>query len=269
MKTLIVKKQAINISIVDNEEYIYLTDIARYKNIENPKGVIQNWLRNRNTIEFLGIWELIHNPNFKGIEFEAFKKEAGLNSFTLAPQKWIESTDAMGLVSKSGKGGGTYAHRDIAFEFASWVSVEFKIYLIQEFERLKENEQREIGWSAKRELSRINYRIHTDAIKNNLRPKELTSKQVNLVYAEEADVLNMALFGMTAKEWREKNPNKKGNIRDYASINELICLANLENTNSIFINEGMKQPDRLYKLNQIAISQMKILTKDNERRLLK
>ena len=269
MKTLIVKKQAINISIVDNEEYISLTDIARYKNIENPKGVIQNWLRNRNTIEFLGIWELIHNPNFKGNEFEAFKKEAGLNSFTLAPQKWIESTDAMGLVSKSGKGGGTYAHRDIAFEFASWVSVEFKIYLIQEFERLKENEQREIGWSAKRELSRINYRIHTDAIKNNLIPKELTSKQVNLVYAEEADVLNMALFGMTAKEWREKNPNKKGNIRDYASINELICLANLENTNSIFINEGMKQPDRLYKLNQIAISQMKILTKDNERRLLK
>ena len=269
MKTLIVKKQAINISIVDNEEYISLTDIARYKNIENPKGVIQNWIRNRNTIEFLGIWELIHNPNFKGIEFEAFKKEAGLNSFTLAPQKRIEATDAIGLVSKSGKGGGTYAHRDIAFEFASWVSVEFKIYLIQEFERLKENEQREIGWSAKRELSRINYRIHTDAIKNNLIPKELTSKQVNLVYAEEADVLNMALFGMTAKEWREKNPNKKGNIRDYASINELICLANLENTNSIFINEGMQQSQRLYKLNQIAISQMKILTKDNERKLLK
>ena len=242
MKTLIVKKQAINITLVDNEEYISLTDIARYKNRENPKGVIQNWIRNRNTIEFLGIWELIHNPNFKGIEFEAFKKEAGLNSFTLAPQKWIESTDAIGLVSKSGKGGGTYAHRDIAFEFASWVSVEFKIYLIQEFERLKENEQREIGWSAKRELSKINYIIHTDAIKNNLIPKELTNKQVNLVYAEEADVLNMALFGMTAKEWREKNPNKKGNIRDYA--------------------------ERLYKLNQIAISQMKILMKDNERKLL-
>ena len=269
MKTLIVKKQAINITLVDNEEYIFLTDIARYKNRENPKGVIQNWIRNRNTIEFLGIWELIHNPNFKGIEFEAFKKEAGLNSFTLAPQKWIESTDAIGLVSKSGKGGGTYAHRDIAFEFASWVSVEFKIYLIQEFERLKENEQREIGWSAKRELSKINYIIHTDAIKNNLIPKELTNKQVNLVYAEEADVLNMALFGMTAKEWREKNPNKKGNIRDYAGINELICLANLENTNSIFINEGMRQSERLYKLNQIAISQMKILTKDIERKLLK
>ena len=269
MKTLIVKKQAINITLVDNEEYISLTDIARYKNRENPKAVIQNWIRNRNTIEFLGIWELIHNPNFKGIEFEAFKKEAGLNSFTLAPQKWIESTDAIGLVSKSGKGGGTYAHRDIAFEFASWVSVEFKIYLIQEFERLKENEQREIGWSAKRELSKINYIIHTDAIKNNLIPKELTNKQVNLVYAEEADVLNMALFGMTAKEWREKNPNKKGNIRDYASINELICLANLENTNSIFINEGMRQSERLYKLNQIAISQMKILTKDSEIKLLK
>lgn len=269
MKTLIVKKQAINITLVDNEEYISLTDIARYKNRENPKGVIQNWIRNRNTIEFLGIWELIHNPNFKGIEFEAFKKEAGLNSFTLTPQKWIESTDAIGLVSKSGKGGGTYAHRDIAFEFASWVSVEFKIYLIQEFERLKENEQREIGWSAKRELSKINYIIHTDAIKNNLIPKELTNKQVNLVYDEEADVLNMALFGMTAKEWREKNPNKKGNIRDYAGINELICLANLENTNSIFINEGMRQSERLYKLNQIAISQMKILTKDIERKLLK
>ena len=269
MKTLIVKKQAINIALVDNEEYISLTDIARYKNTENPKGVIQNWIRNRNTIEFLGIWELIHNPNFKGIEFEAFKKEAGLNSFTLAPQKWIEATNALGLVSKSGKGGGTYAHRDIAFEFASWVSVEFKIYLIKEFERLKENEQREIGWSAKRELSKINYRIHTDAIKNNLIPKELTNKQVNLVYAEETDVLNMALFGMTAKEWREKNQNKKGNIRDYANINELICLANLENTNSIFINEGMSQSERLYKLNQIAISQMKILTKDNERKLLK
>ena len=269
MRTLLVKNRAINISLVDNEEYISLTDIARYKNIENPKGVIQNWLRNRNTIEFLGIWVLLHNLNFKGIEFEAFKKEAGLNSFTLSPQKWIEVTNAIGLVSKSGKGGGTYAHRDIAFEFASWVSVEFKIYLIQEFEKLKENEQREIGWSAKRELSKINYKIHTDAIKNNLIPKELTNKQVNLVYAEEADVLNMALFGMTAKEWKEKNPNGKGNIRDYASINELICLANLENTNSIFINEGMKQSERLYKLNQIAISQMKILTKDNERKLLK
>ncbi len=269
MKTLIVKKQEINISQIQDEEYISLTDIARYKNTENPKGVVQNWLRNRNTIEFLGIWESIYNPNFKGIEFEAFKKEAGLNSFTLAPQKWIEVTDAIGLVSKSGKGGGTYGHRDIAFEFASWVSVEFKIYLIQEFERLKENERKEFGWNAKRELSKINYRIHTDAIKNNLIPEELTNQQINLVYAEEADVLNMALFGMTAKEWREKNPNKKGNIRDYASINELICLANLENTNSIFINEGMSQSERLYKLNQIAISQMKILTRDNERKLLK
>ena len=269
MKTLIVKKQEINISQIQDEEYISLTDIARYKNTENPKGVVQNWLRNRNTIEFLGIWESIHNPNFKGIEFEAFKKEAGLHSFTLAPQKWIEVTEAIGLVSKSGKGGGTYAHRDIAFEFASWVSVEFKIYLIQEFERLKENEQKEYGWNAKRELSKINYKIHTDAIKNNLIPEELTNQQINLVYAEEADVLNMALFGMTAKEWREKNPNKKGNIRDYASINELICLANLENTNSIFINERMSQSERLYKLNQIAISQMKILTRDNKTKLLR
>lgn len=187
MKTLIVKKQEINISQIKDEEYISLTDIARYKNAENPKGVVQNWLRNRNTIEFLGIWESIHNPNFKSIEFEAFKKEAGLNSFTLAPQKWIEVTDAIGLVSKSGKGGGTYGHRDIAFEFASWVSVEFKIYLIKEFERLK---QEELGWNAKRDLAKINYKIHTDAIKNNLIPEELTNQQINLVY----DIWSYALF---------------------------------------------------------------------------
>ena len=193
---------------------------------------ISDWLRNRNTIEFLGIWEELHNPNFNYGEFAIIKSQAG-------------------------------------FEFGMWISPKFKIYLIKEFERLKQEEQKEVGWNAKRDLAKVNYRIHADVIKNNLIPKELTSKQVNLVYAEEADVLNMALFGMTAKEWREKNPNKKGNIRDYASINELICLANLENTNSIFINEGMQQSDRLYKLNQIAISQMKILTKDNGRKLLK
>ena len=230
---------------------------------------ISDWLRNRNTIEFLGIWEELHNPNFNYGEFAIIKSQAGLNSYKISVKEQANKTNAIGIVAKTGRYGGTYAHKDIAFEFGMWISPKFKIYLIKEFERLKKEEQKELGWNAKRDLAKVNYRIHTDAIKNNLIPKELTSKQVNLVYAEEADVLNMALFGMTAKEWREKNPNKKGNIRDYANINELICLANLENTNSIFINEGMRQSDRLYKLNQIAISQMKILTKDSETKLLK
>lgn len=230
---------------------------------------ISDWLRNRNTIEFLGIWEELHNPNFNYGEFAIIKSQAGLNSYKISVKEWSNKTNAIGIVAKTGRYGGTYAHKDIAFEFGMWISPKFKIYLIKEFERLKKEEQKELGWNAKRDLAKVNYRIHTDAIKNNLIPKKLTSKQVNLVYAEEADVLNMALFGMTAKEWREKNPNKKGNIRDYANINELICLANLENTNSIFINEGMRQSDRLYKLNQIAISQMKILTKDSETKLLK
>ena len=230
---------------------------------------ISDWLRNRNTIEFLGIWEELHNPNFNYGEFAIIKSQAGLNSYKISVKEWTNKTNAIGIVAKTGRYGGTYAHKDIAFEFGMWISPKFKIYLIKEFERLKQEEQKELGWNAKRDLAKVNYRIYTDAIKNNLIPKELTSKQVNLVYAEEADVLNMALFGMTAKEWREKNPNKKGNIRDYANINELICLANLENTNSIFINEGMVQSDRLYKLNQIAISQMKILTKNSETKLLK
>ena len=230
---------------------------------------ISDWLRNRNTIEFLGIWEELHNPNFNYGEFAIIKSQAGLNSYKISVKEWSNKTNAIGIVAKTGRYGGTYAHKDIAFEFGMWISPKFKIYLIKEFERLKQEEQKELGWNAKRDLAKVNYRIYTDAIKNNLIPKELTSKQVNLVYAEEADVLNMALFGMTAKEWREKNPNKKGNIRDYANINELICLANLENTNSIFINEGMVQSDRLYKLNQIAISQMKILTKNSETKLLK
>ena len=227
--------------------------------------MIQNWIRNRNTIEFLGIWELIHNPNFKGIEFEAFKKEAGLNSFTLAPQKWIESTDAIGLVSKSGKGGGTYAHRDIAFEFASWLSPEFKLYLITEFERLKANEayQEKIDWQANRILSKLNYVVHTDAIKAYIVPT-LTDAQKKHVYAEEADVLNVALFGMTAKEWREENPElaKNGNIRDYTDLLHLVILNNLENTNAELIEEKVPQNERLVRLNNSARRQMKVL-KDN------
>ena len=266
MKNFEVLDTRINYYNEGNEDYISLTDMLKSKDGE---FFISDWLRNRNTIEFLGIWEELHNPNFNYGEFAIIKSQAGLNSYKISVKEWSNKTNAIGIVAKTGRYGGTYAHKDIAFEFGMWISPKFKIYLIKEFERLKQEEQKELRWDAKRELTKINYRIHTDAIKNNLIPKELTSQQMNLVYAEEADVLNMALFGMTAKEWREKNPKQKGNIRDYASINELICLANLENTNSIFINEGMSQSERLYKLNQIAISQMKILTKDNERRLLK
>ena len=201
----------------------------------------------------------MHNPNTKWVEIDTFKNEAGTHYFTMSPQRWIKETNAIGIISKTGRYGGTYAHKDIAFEFGMWISPKFKLLLIKEFERLKTEEQRQIGWNAKRELSKINYRIHTDAIKNNLVPKELTKNQINFVYAEEADVLNMALFGMTSKEWHDKNPNLNGNIRDYATMNELICLANLENLNSVFINEGLKQSERLQKLNKVAISQMQIL----------
>lgn len=265
-----VKDNLVKVMRVNGVDYISLTDLARYKNPNNPGDVIIKWMSNKSSFDFYSLWEELFNDNFKLAEFREFKNDAANNSFTMSPSRWISFTNSKGFISKRGKyDGGTFAHPDIALEFASWIDPAFKLYLIKEFERLKQEEQKELGWNAKRDLAKVNYRIHTDAIKNNLIPKELTSKQVNLVYAEEADVLNMALFGMTAKEWREKNPNKKGNIRDYASINELICLANLENTNSIFINEGMRQSDRLYKLNQIAISQMKILTKDNERKLLK
>ena len=259
-----------NIAIIKNKDtdYISLTDIAKFKTNE-PNAVIANWLRNRNTIEYLGIWETLYNPNFKPLEFEGFKKEAGLNAFTLSPQRWIEATNAIGIISKSGRYGGTYAHRDIAFKFANWISIEFELYFIKEFQRLKAEEQKQLGWSVKRELSKINYHIHTDAIKQNLIPAELTQQQVSIVYANEADVLNMALFGMTAKTWRESHPDKKGNIRDYANINELICLSNLENLNAVLIDEGVKQPERLLKLNQIAIHQMKILNDVENRNLLK
>jgi hypothetical protein len=246
----------------NDEDYICITDIARYKDEKRTDYLVQNWLRNRNTIEFLGIWEQLNNPNFKPIEFDGFKKQAGLNSFILTPKKWIESTNAIGLVSRAGRYGGTYAHKDIAFEFASWISVEFKLYLIKEFQRLKDEEFKQLGWDIRRNLTKINYRIHTDAIKENLIPSQLTKAQANLVYASEADVLNMALFGMTAKDWRDTNPDKKGNIRDYADVSQLVCLSNLENLNAVFIKDNMPQGERLVRLNQIAIHQMKLLTQN-------
>ncbi|NVM23204.1 MAG: KilA-N domain-containing protein, partial [Desulfobacterales bacterium] len=238
-------------------------DIARYKNSDRTDDLIRNWLRNRNTIEFLGIWEHLNNPDFKPVEFDGFRKQAGLNSFTLTPKQWIEKTNAIGLISKAGRYGGTYAHKDIAFEFASWISVEFKLYLIKEFQRLKDEEQKQLGWDIKRNLAKINYRIHTNAIKENLIPPELTSRQINLVYASEADILNMALFGMTAGLWRDANQDKKGNIRDYANASQLVCLSNPENLNALFINDGISQSERLAKLNQVAIQQMRLLIDDS------
>lgn len=269
MATITVKDKKVTILSIGENDYVCMTDIAKYKNATHADDVIRNWLRNRNTIELLGLWETIHNPAFKPVEFEGFRKEAGLNSFVLTPKRWIESTQSIGIISKSGRYGGTYAHKDIAFEFASWVSVEFKLYFIKEFQRLKDEEHRQIGWSAKRELARINYSIHTDAIKQNLVPLELTASQTSIIYATEADVLNVALFGITAKQWRDANPDLKGNIRDYASINELICLANLENLNSVFINEQIPQSERLIRLNQVAIQQMAILQGVGNRNLLK
>lgn len=265
---IVVKDTTIKTMKVGNTEYVCITDIARQKNEQDTNGVIANWMRNRNTIEFLGIWETIYNPNFNPLEFDGFRKEAGLNAFTLSPTKWIEKTHAIGIIATSGRYGGTYAVSDITFEFASWISVEFKLYLVKEFQRLKEEEQKLIGWTAKRELSKINYRIHTDAIKEKLIPAEVTREQATLKYADEADVLNMAMFGMTAKQWRDANPEKKGNIRDYASINELICLSNMENLNAVFINDGMPQSERLIKLNEIAIHQMKVLDDTGNRNLL-
>ena len=256
MPELNVLNQKITYIKIDDEDYISITDMLKSK---DGDFFVSDWLRNRNTIEFLGIWEEIHNPNFNYGEFAIIKSQAGLNSYKISVKEWTEKTNAIGIISKAGRYGGTYAHKDIAFEFGMWLSPKFKLLLIKEFERLKAEEQKQIGWNAKRELSKINYRIHTDAIKNNIVPKELTKNQINFVYAEEADVLNMALFGMTAKEWRDKNPELKGNIRDYAIMNELICLANLENLNSVFINEDLKQSERLEKLNKIAISQMQIL----------
>lgn len=268
MAKISVQNTNVTIISVKENDYISLTDIAKHKSDE-PNAVIANWMRNRNTIEYLGVWESLYNPEFKPTEFEGFKKEAGLNAFTLSPQKWVNATNAIGIISKSGRYGGTYAHKDIAFKFASWISVEFELYIVKEFQRLKEEEQKLIGWTAKRELSKINYHIHTDAIKQNLVPLEVTQQQASVIYSNEADVLNIAMFGMTAKQWREANPELKGNIRDYATINELICLSNMESLNAVFIKEGLPQGERLIKLNKIAIQQMKVLEEVENKRLLK
>ena len=262
MTKINVLEKEITIYSQNDEDFICITDIARYKDEDNTDDLIRNWLRNRNTIEFLGIWEQLNNPDFKPVEFDGFRKMAGLNSFTLTPKQWIEKTHAIGLIAKPGRYGGTYAHKDIAFEFASWISVEFKLYLIKEFQRLKDQERKQLGWDIRRNLAKINYRVHTDAIKQNLVPAALTKSQINRIYASEADVLNMALFGITAKEWRDANPDKIGNIRDYADISQLVCLSNLENLNAHFIGDNIPQPDRLGKLNAIAIHQMKLLTED-------
>lgn len=266
---IVVKEVTIKTTIKDGVDYICITDIARQKNNVEPKDVVKNWLRQKNTLEYLGIWEKLNNPLFKGVEFDPLLSEAGSNSFTMSPNRWVELTNAIGLFTKNGAGGGTYAQRDIAFKFASWVSVEFELYLIKEFQRLKNEEQKLLGWSAKRELSKINYHIHTSAIRSHLIPNEITNYQASIIYAEEADVLNVALFGITAKEWRESNPNLKGNIRDYASVNELICLSNMENINSVLIDEGVPQSERLFKLNKIAIQQMIILENNTSRETLK
>lgn len=245
-----------------SKDYISLTDIARYKNSSEPKDVIKNWMRNRNTIEFLGLWEKINNKDFKGVEFDPFRQQAGLNSFVLSPQKWIRKMNAIGIVNKSGRhGGGTFAHKDIAFEFASWISPEFKLYLITEFQRYKEKENLDpkYSWNISRILSKVNYKIHTDAIKQSLIPNILSKGLVNKVYADEADILNLALFGQTAKDWRKRNSSKKGNIRDYATIEQLVVLSNLESINAELIRSGEIQQERLIKLNQVAIYQMKSL----------
>lgn len=251
-------------------EYISLTDIARYKS-DDPTAVIQNWMRNRDIIEFLGLWEKLHNPNFKPLEFEAFRNQAGTNAFTMSPKKWITATDAIGIVSKAGRYGGTYAHSDIAMSFATWISPEFHLYLIKDYRRLKtdENSRLSLNWNLNRELSKLNYKIHTDAIKNNLIPDELTSAQVSYTYANEADMLNVVLFGMTAKQWKKKHPETKGNMRDNATLNQLLILANLESYNAVLINQGVTQKERMERLREVAVQQLKILESPRKNQLTK
>ena len=251
-----------------NDDYVSLTDLARYKN-EQTGLVISHWLSTRFAIEFLGIWERINNPDFNVTEFSNIKANSGSNGYVLSAKQWIERTGAIGIISNTGRYGGTYAHKDIAFEFASWLSPEFKYYLIREYQRLKDEEQKQLGWSAKRELAKINYHIHTDAIKQNLIPPQVTAKQKSFIYADEADLLNVALFGKTARQWRDEHPDLKGNIRDYATINQLICLSNMENLNAVFINDKLSQSERLERLNKIAIQQMQILENVDDRKLLK
>jgi hypothetical protein len=252
-------------------DFISLTDIARHKDSEHTDTIIQNWMRNRNTIELLGFWETIYNPDFKPLEFEGFKKQAGLNSFVMTPKRWIESTNAIGIVSKAGRYGGTFAHKDIALEFASWISIEFKLYVIKEFQRLKddENDRLQLEWNLQRTISKINYKIHTDSIKENLIPKEITKQQANYVYANEADLLNVALFGITAKEWRDINSNKDGNIRDFATLEQLVVLSNMESINALLIQQNLSQNERLIQLNKVAITQMKSLTENKAIKKLK
>jgi hypothetical protein len=260
--TIQVQGHAVTVVAQSASDYISLTDIARYRNTQEPFAVINNWMRSRSTIEFIGLWEKLCNPLFKPLEFERFKNEAGSNYFVLSPQRWIESTQAIGIISKSGRYGGTFAHRDIAFEFASWISSEFKLYLIVEFQRLKEDENRRLSlaWNLNRTLSKLNYRIHTDAIQTHLIPPEVTPAQAAATYASEADLLNVALFGLTARQWRDANSNLKGNMREYASVEQLLVLANIEAMNAELIQMGIPQSDRLKRLNQIAIRQMEILT---------
>jgi len=260
--TIAVKGNLVTVISQNEADYISLTDIARYRDAERTDYIIQNWLRNRNTIEFLGIWESLNNPGFKPIEFDGFKKQAGLNSFILTAKQWIEKTGAIGLVSKPGRYGGTYAHKDIAFEFASWISVEFKLYLIKEFQRLKEDENSRLSlaWNLNRTLSKLNYHIHTDAIKAHLIPAAVTPAQAAITYANEADMLNVALFSQTAKQWRDSNPSLEGNMRDYATVEQLLVLANIEGMNAELIHMGLSQGERLKRLNEIAIRQMQVLT---------
>lgn len=249
---------------INKDDYFSLTDIAKYKNPEAPADVVKNWLRRKDTIEFIGLWEKLNNPNFNVVEFDQFKTEAGHNYFTMSPKKWIDGVNAIGIISKAGKyNAGTYAHKDIVLQFASWISPEINLYIIKEFQRLKVEEQKLLGWTVKRELAKINYHIHTDAIKDNIIiPLEISKEQASFVYANEADVLNVALFGMTAKQWRNKNSDKKGNIRDYAEVSQLVCLSNLENLNAYLIEQGINQQERLIKLNSAAIRQMKVLAEE-------
>lgn len=260
-KKLEVKGTEITIFQENTSDFISLTDIARYRDPERSDYILQNWMRNRSTIEFIGLWELFNNPDFNSIEFDGIKNHSGSNSFALTPKRWIEATNAIGIFSRTGRYGGTFAHKDIAFEFATWLSTEFKFYLIKEFQRLKEDESSRLNaeWDFQRTLAKVNYHIHTDAIKENLIPETLSKAQVSFVYANEADVLNMALFGKTAKQWRDDNQDKKGNIRDFASIEQLVVLSNMESTNALLIHQGLAQSERLIQLNRMAIMQLRSL----------
>lgn len=272
-KSKIINVQGREIALISDKvnDYISLTDMARYRDPERTNYIIQNWMRTRSAIEFCGLWEQLNNPDFKSIEFDAFKNESGSNSFALTPQRWIDTTNAKGIISKSGRYGGTFAHRDIAFEFATWISAEFKFYFIKEFQRLKadESDRFKLEWNLQRTLAKVNYRIHTDAIKENLIPQILSKEKINFVYADEADMLNVALFGITAKQWRDANPKAAGNIRDSATIEQLVVLSNMESINAVLIIQGLEQNERLMQLNKIAITQMKSLLGNNTLKKLK